>query len=171
MTAAIPHNFVTTLPVMFVRIRRYERPGWRGYFKRVEYRKTDIGTIPFNTYSRHHAREQATHYTVIESVRTDKGPRQKVVASWLDIPSLKDAVEHYRNQLESAMQDEREFREFIHAEPARLAKGYNCYACLNGHRWFSKRDKVDRLKRKLSSLELAFAVLGDWTDNHATAGA
>ena len=73
---------------MFVRVRRYDREGWRGCFQRVEYRSG----IPVAIYSRSHAKAQAAHYTVIESVRTEIGPRQKVIASWLDNPSLSGAI-------------------------------------------------------------------------------
>ena len=145
---------------MFVRIRHYDREGWRGSFKRVEYRSG----IPVGIYARSHAKPPATHYTVIESVRTDIGPRQKIITSWLDNPSLSSAIADLRKKIEQSENDLADFHDLVKAEASRN-KGFEYtrkYPRLRRYR--EQQSALTRLKKQLSKLEYVFSVIGDWTD-------
>jgi hypothetical protein len=142
---------------MFVRIRTYDRPGWRGVRLATSASGHKFLTAGRN---RHHARPPATHYTVLESVRTEKGPRQRVVASWTDAPGIVAAIEQAQVAIAKMERQADEEREFWEEE----GKWQNFTLCVTWEyrRWLKIKFKVGDLHRQIERLEAARATLGDW---------
>ncbi len=137
---------------MFVRVKEYDCIGWAG----TTYR--DKKTNKLVTPRLHNRGGKTAHYSVIESVRTDKGPRQRVVASWANHKSLKAAIADVRKQLAEREEALNDLHERHRGRPE--ARGRHFMAT-----WAYRHNqaKAHLLRRQMERLEAAFAVLGDWT--------
>ena len=150
---------------MFIRVRRTEdRQGWRGYLKKVEFVQTEVGTIPIGVYARHYKRGIGCYYMAMVSERTPRGPRNRAIVCWADIPTLRGAIDHYTAKLAEMKRDAENLAERVDAEQQRNA-GHEYtrrYPVWQLHR--RKLTSIQTTARKLAKLQEVHAVLGDWTD-------
>jgi len=151
---------------MFIRVRRADRQGWRGHLQRVELVQTDVGTIPTGIYGRHHKRGIGAYYTAMVSERTPRGPRNRAIVCWADIPTLRGAIDHYTAKLAEMERDAENHAERVEAEKLRNSGHEYTRPYPVWRRYQLKLAAIRKMGQKLKLLREVYAVMGDWTDSY-----
>jgi hypothetical protein len=104
-------------------------------------------------------------YTVLQSVRTVQGPRQRCVAHWSGTPSLAEAILARGTRLAEAEKTRASYRRHIETGFANLDWKKQRFMEANAVRIEAELGReIERLQNAIEGLEAARAKLGDWVD-------